>query len=44
LRYQTLNQAPELTNLEVPDLDTKDLDNPKKLKSAGPPAIRTTTS
>jgi Two component regulator propeller len=32
LRYQTLNQAPELTNLEVPDLDTKDLDNPKKLK------------
>jgi hypothetical protein len=32
LRYQTINQAPELTNLEVPDLDTKDLDNPKKLK------------
>ncbi len=32
LRYQTLNQAPELTSLEVPDLDTKDLENPKKLK------------
>jgi hypothetical protein len=32
LRYQTINQAPELTNLEVPDLDTKDLDNPKKLR------------
>lgn len=32
LRYQTINQAPELTHLEVPDLDTKDLDNPKKLK------------
>jgi sugar lactone lactonase YvrE len=32
LRYQTINQAPELTNLDVPDLDTKDLDNPKKLK------------
>jgi hypothetical protein len=31
LRYQTINQAPELANLEVPDLDTKDLDNPKKL-------------
>lgn len=32
LRYQTVNQAPELTTLEVPDLDTKDIDNPKKLK------------
>lgn len=32
LRYQTINQAPELTNLEVPDLETKDLENPKKLK------------
>ena len=32
VRYQTINQAPELTNLEVPDLDAKDLENPKKLK------------
>lgn len=32
LRYQTLNQTPEITSLEVPDLDAKDLDNPKKLK------------
>ena len=32
LRYQTINQAPEIATLEVPDLDTKDLDNPKKLK------------
>ncbi|MBI2805461.1 MAG: hypothetical protein HYX68_10835 [Planctomycetes bacterium] len=32
LRYQTVNQAPELTNLEVPDLETKDLENAKKLK------------
>jgi sugar lactone lactonase YvrE len=32
LRYQTINQAPEITSLEVPDLQTKDLDNAKKLK------------
>jgi hypothetical protein len=32
LRYQTLNQAPEINSLEVPDLDTKDLENAKKLK------------
>lgn len=32
LRYQTINQAPELTNLEVPDFDTKDAENAKKLK------------
>src|SRR4029077_8857864 len=32
LRYQTINQAPEITSLDVPDLDTKDLENAKKLK------------
>ncbi len=32
LRYQTINQAPEISSLEVPDLDTKDLENAKKLK------------
>ena len=32
LRYQTLNQAPEIATLEVPDLDTKDLESGKKLK------------
>ncbi len=32
LRYQTLNQAPEITSLDVPDFDTKDIDNSKKLK------------
>jgi len=32
LRYQTLNQAPEIASLDVPDLDTKDIDNAKKLK------------
>ena len=32
LRYQTMNQAPELTALEVPDLDTTNLDSGKKLK------------
>jgi hypothetical protein len=32
LRYQTINQAPEIASLEVPDLDTKDLENAKKLK------------
>jgi sugar lactone lactonase YvrE len=32
LRYQTVNQAPEITSLDVPDLDAVNLDNPKKLK------------
>jgi hypothetical protein len=32
LRYQTTNQAPEVTAIEVPDLDAGNLDNPKKLK------------
>jgi hypothetical protein len=32
LRYMTTNQAPEVTSLEVPDLDAVNLDNPKKLK------------
>jgi WD40 repeat protein len=32
LRYATTNQAPEVTKLEVPNLDAVDLDNPKKLK------------
>jgi hypothetical protein len=32
LRYQTVNQAPEITSLDVPDLDATNLDNPKKLK------------
>jgi sugar lactone lactonase YvrE len=32
LRYQTLNQTPEISSLEVPDLDTKDIENAKKLK------------
>ncbi len=32
LRYQTINQAPEISNLEVPDFDTKDIENAKKLK------------
>jgi outer membrane protein assembly factor BamB len=32
LRYQTTNQAPEISSLDVPDLDTANLDNPKKLK------------
>jgi hypothetical protein len=32
LRYQTVNQAPEITALDVPDLDATNLDNPKKLK------------
>jgi hypothetical protein len=32
LRYQTVNQAPEITSLDVPDLDAANLDNPKKLK------------
>jgi outer membrane protein assembly factor BamB len=32
VRYQTINQAPEITSLDVPDLDATNLDNPKKLK------------
>jgi hypothetical protein len=32
LRYRTTNQAPEVTEVEVPDLDAGSLDNPKKLK------------
>ena len=32
LRYQTTNQAPEITGLEVPDLDAVNLENPKKFK------------
>lgn len=32
LRYATANQAPEITSLEVPDLDVMTIDNPKKLK------------
>jgi hypothetical protein len=32
IRYATGNQAPEISSLEVPDLDAANLDNPKKLK------------
>jgi hypothetical protein len=32
LRYRTTNQAPEVTSVEVPDLDAVNLENPKKLK------------
>jgi hypothetical protein len=32
LRYMTTNQPPEVTSLEVPDLDAVNLENPKKLK------------
>jgi len=32
IRYMPTNQAPEVTNIEVPDLDAGNLDNPKKLK------------
>ncbi|HZY89465.1 MAG TPA: hypothetical protein VFE78_31880 [Gemmataceae bacterium] len=32
LRYATANQAPEITKVEVPDLNAVNLDNPKKLK------------
>lgn len=32
LRYQTTNQAPEITTIGVPDLNAVNLDNPKKLK------------
>jgi hypothetical protein len=31
LRYATTNQAPEVTSLDVPNLDAVTLDNPKKL-------------
>jgi sugar lactone lactonase YvrE len=32
IRYATTNQAPEVTRVEVPNLDADDLDNPKKVK------------
>jgi hypothetical protein len=32
LRYMTANQAPEVTKLDVPDLNAVNLENPKKLK------------
>lgn len=32
LRYQTTNQAPEISSFEVPDIDAANLDNPRKLK------------
>jgi hypothetical protein len=32
LRYMTTNQAPEVTSVEVPDLDAVNLENPKKFK------------
>jgi sugar lactone lactonase YvrE len=32
LRYVNANQAPEVTSLDVPNLDAATLDNPKKLK------------
>lgn len=32
LRYATANQAPEVTKVEVPDLNAVSLENPKKLK------------
>jgi hypothetical protein len=32
LRYQTTNQAPEVTKVEAPDLDAVNLETPKKLK------------
>jgi hypothetical protein len=32
LRYQTANHAPEVGKIEVPDLDSGNLDDPKKLK------------
>jgi hypothetical protein len=32
LRYATTNQAPEVTKVEVPDLNAVNVDNPKKLK------------
>lgn len=32
IRYATTNQSPEVTDLDVPDLDAGNLENPKKLK------------
>jgi hypothetical protein len=32
LRYMTANQGPEVTGVEVPDLDAVNLENPKKLR------------
>jgi hypothetical protein len=32
LRYMTTNQAPEVTTIQVPDLDAVNLENPKKLR------------
>ncbi len=32
LRYMNTNQAPEITRVEVPNLDATNLENPKKLK------------
>jgi hypothetical protein len=32
LRYRTRNQAPDVTSIEVPDLDAAVLENPKKLR------------
>ncbi len=32
VRYMTTNQPPEVTGIEVPDLDTANLENPKKIK------------
>src|SRR5262249_6817154 len=32
VRYMTTNQAPEISAVEVPDLDAANLDNPKKIK------------
>jgi hypothetical protein len=32
IRYMTTNQAPEVTSVDVPDLDAVTLDNPKKIK------------
>jgi hypothetical protein len=32
LRYMTANQAPEVTSIQVPDLDAVNLENPKKLR------------
>src|SRR4029077_13965651 len=32
LRYATTNQEPEVTKVEVPNLDAEDLESPKKVK------------
>jgi hypothetical protein len=32
LRYQTTNQAPEVSAIQVPDLDAVNLENPKKIR------------